>query len=119
MALTKAQIITQIDNLLASNTSITASEHRQTMYETIDKVYDENIDGVSLSGTDLVFTRDAGNGSSTTVDLSLFLQDVSGISVNASAISTLQSEQSSQDSAIALNTAKKTLTNANRLKKFV
>lgn len=81
MALTKAQIIAQIDSLLASAKvgGITAANHRDSMYDTIDKIYDENIDGVSLVGTDLVFTRDGGTGTSITVDMSSFIQDLSGL----------------------------------------
>ena len=110
MALSKTAITAQVNTLLADLSNITPVEHRQTMYDLIDKAYDENIDGVSLAGTDLVFTRDGGNGSDIVVDLSSFVQDVSGISTNASAISALQSEQSVQDSAIALNTAKTGIT---------
>jgi len=70
MALTKAQILAEVNSLLASGTNIEASEHRQTMYSIIDTAYDSNIDGVSLGGTDLIFTRDGGNGQSITIDLS-------------------------------------------------
>ena len=70
MALTKAQILAEVNSLLASGTNIEASEHRQTMYSIIDTAYDSNIDGVSLVGTDLIFTRDGGNGQSITIDLS-------------------------------------------------
>ena len=92
MALSKTAITAQVNTLLADLSNITPVEHRQTMYDLIDKAYDENIDGVSLVGTDLVFTRDGGNGSDIVVDLSSFVQDVSGIATNASAISEIESD---------------------------
>ena len=70
MALNKSAIISQVDSLLADLSNITPVEHRQTMYDLIDKAYDENIDGVYIDGTDLVFTRDSGDGLPITIDIS-------------------------------------------------
>lgn len=82
MALTKAQIIAEVSTLLASAKpgGIVATDHRQTMNSLIDKVYDETIDGVSLTGTTLTFTRDGGAGTPIEVDLSTGLAPNSIIS---------------------------------------
>jgi len=133
MALTKSQILAEVNSLLASGTNIEASEHRQTMESIIDKAYDENIDGVTLAavpsgGSELIFTRNGGAGTSieipldfinavvtdatltgdgtTGTPLSAVQQDISGIATNAADIATIQGEQITQDAAIALNTAK-------------
>jgi len=42
MALTKAQIIAEIDSLLASGSSITAAEHREALTNLVDKVYEQD-----------------------------------------------------------------------------
>ena len=78
MALDKTQILQQVNTLLADFSDIVPTSHRQTMYDLIDKVYDETIDGVSLVGTDLVFTRNAGAGSSITIPLSAPVDSVNG-----------------------------------------
>lgn len=68
-----------------------------------------NIGGEPLKGADDNYVTDPekvviGNTSGTNTGD----QDISGIATNAAAITTLQSEQTAQDTAIALNTAKVT-----------
>ena len=70
MALNKSDILAQINTLLADFSNILPSEHREALTDLVDKAYDENIDGVSLVGTDLIFTRDSGVGTPIAVDLS-------------------------------------------------
>jgi len=67
MALDKTQIIAAVNNLLADFSDIVPASHRQTMYDLIDKAYDENIDGVILAavpsgGYELIFSRNGGAG---------------------------------------------------------
>lgn len=130
MALTKSQILAEVNSLLASGTNIEASEHRQTMESIIDKAYDENIDGVTLAavpsgGYELIFTRNGGAGTPTEIPLdfisavvtdatltgdgttgtplSAVQQDISGIATNAADIA-------NNTTAIGLKADKATLT---------
>jgi len=67
----------------------------------------------TLVDTDLVYvvTDVAGTPTSKAIDKGDLDQDISGIATNASAISTIQGEQTTQDNAIALNTLKVGVTN--------
>jgi len=130
MALTKSQILAEVNSLLASGTNIEAVEHRQTMESIIDKAYDENIDGVILAavpsgGYELIFSRNGGAGTpieipldfisavvtdatltgdgTTGTPLSAVQQDISGIATNAADIS-------NNTTAIGLKADKATLT---------
>ena len=66
----------------------------------------------TLADTDLVYvvTDVAGTPTSKAIDKGDLDQDISGIATNASAITTIQGEQTTQDAAIALNTAKDGIT---------
>ncbi len=81
----------EMDAIVASSGGETAG--------TIKTKYESNPDTNVF--TDAEKTKLAAQSGSNTGD-----QDISGISTNANAISSLQSEQTTQDAAIALNTAK-------------
>jgi len=130
MALDKTQILAAVNSLLADFSDIVPASHRQTMYDLIDKAYDENIDGVTLAavpsgGYELIFSRNGGAGTpieipldfisavitdatltgdgTTGTPLSAVQQDISGIAINAADIA-------NNTAAIALKADKATLT---------
>ena len=78
--------------------------------------FDINLTGVQenlVSGTNIKTINGESVLGSGDLDVS---QDISGIATNASAITTIQGEQTTQDAAIALNTAKNSYPSADATK---